>query len=149
MTPAAKDGFVFVGTEQSGFYSIDLKKAKLNWTYNDPEGTISTRSSPAVTTDHVVFGARNRKVYSIDPVTGLENWSKVLKGNIDSSPVIVGDRVFVGTTNGRLYELELASGKIAWEKQLDGGLIGSPAVGFGRLMIATDRGVVYCFGKSE
>lgn len=148
VTPAAMGDYIFVGTEQSGFYSINWKKAELKWTFNDPEGTISTRCSPAVTKGHVVFGARNRKVYSIHPITGKSNWSTELKANIDSSPVIVGDRVFVGAIDGRLYELELKTGKIVWQKQFDGGFIGSPAVAFGRLVIATDRGVVYCLGKS-
>ena len=147
VTPAAQGDLIFVGTEQSGFYAIDWKKAELKWTFNDKEGPISTRSSPSVTEDHVVFGARNRKVYSINPISGKENWSAELKANIDSSPVIVGNRVFVGSTDGRFYELELKTGKIVWQKQFDGGFIGSPAVGFGKLVIATDRGVVYCLGS--
>lgn len=147
VTPAAMGDYIFVGTEQSGFYSINWKKAELKWTFNDPDGTISMRCSPAVTDGHVVFGARNRKVYSVNPINGKSNWSTELKANVDSSPVIVGDRLFIGSIDGRFYELELKTGKIVWQKQFDGGFVGSPAVAFGRLVIATDRGVVYCLGS--
>ena len=149
VTPAAQGELIFVGTEQSGFYAIDWKQAELKWTYNDVDGPISTRSSPSIVGDHVVFGARNRKMYSLNPISGNENWATELKANIDSSPVIVGNRIFIGSTDGRLYELELQTGKIIWQKQFDGGFIGSPAVGLGKLVIATDTGVVYCLGSKK
>ena len=149
VTPAAQGDFIYVGTEQSGFHAIDWKNAKPKWKFNDDEGSISTRSSPSVNSNHVIFGARDRTVYSLNPNNGKKNWSTELKANVDSSPVIVQDRVFVGSTDGRLYEIELKTGKIVWQTQLDGGFIGSPAVGFNRLVIATERGVVYCLGKKS
>ncbi len=147
VTPAAVGNRVFVGTEQSGIHAIDWEQAEPIWTFNNDEATISTRSSPAVAGDHVVFGARDRTVYSLHPVTGSENWRTELKANIDSSPVIVGERVFVGSTDGRLYELKLQTGEVVWQQQFNGGFIGSPAVAYERLVIATDRGVVYCLGE--
>jgi outer membrane protein assembly factor BamB len=147
VTPAILDNSLFVGIEQGVFLGIDWQKSELIWKFEDPNGTGSIRGSPAVVDQHVVFGARNRNVYSLNPKTGTTNWTTTLKSAVDSSPVIVGSRVFVAATDGRLYELELASGKIIWEKQFDGGFIGSPAVAFGRLVIASDRGVVYCLGE--
>ena len=149
VTPAALGDNIFVGTEQSGYYGIDWKLAQRKWNFNDKEGPISSRSSPSVVAGHVVFGARNRKVYSVDPDTGKQNWATELKANIDSSPVIVGQRVFIGSTDGRFYELELKTGKILWQKQFNGGFVSSPAVGFGKLVVATDRGVVYCLGNDK
>ena len=96
-----------------------------------------------------MFGASNRKVYSLNAESGQLNWSTVLKSKIVSSPVIVDGRVLVGSTDGRFYQLDLKTGKIVWEKELRGGIIGSPAVAFGRVVIATDRGVVYCLGAKE
>lgn len=148
VTPAVVGETVFVGTEQSGFFAIDWKESRVKWQFQT-EGTASIRSCPAVTKGHVIFGAQDRTVYSLDPKNGKKNWSRTLKSKIDSSPVIVGERVFVGATDGRLYGLDLASGEIKWEKELNGGIIGSPAVAFERLVIATDRGVVYCLGSKE
>ena len=149
VTPAARGDRLFVGTEQAGFYCIDWKRARVVWHYDDPPGGISTRSSPALVKGQVVFGAANRRVYSLDSETGKLNWSRLLKAKIESSPIIVGDRVFVGSLDGRFYELSLESGAVVWEKQLRGRVIGSPAAAWGRLVIATDRGLVYCLGAAR
>ena len=148
VTPAVMGDTVFVGTETAGFMAIDWKKSRVNWKF-EVEGNAPIRSCPAVNKGHVVFGAQDRTVYSINPESGKRNWSTTLKSNVDSSPVIVGERVFVGSTDGRLYALELETGDIKWEKQLNGGITGSPAVAFRRLVVATDRGVVYCLGDKE
>lgn len=148
-TPAVSGGKAVVGTEQAEFICIDLKKVSAAWGFADEDGPASIRGAAAVKGNQVVFGARNRQVYSIDLKTGKQQWTRTLKGKIDSSPVIVGDRVFVGGGDGRLYILSLEDGEELWVKQLKGPLISSPAVGFEKLVIATDRGVVYCLGKKK
>jgi outer membrane protein assembly factor BamB len=146
-TPAAQGNRVFFGTESGDFFAVDWKKINNEWTFAEPQSGNSIRSCAAVTEGHVVFGARNRNVYSLNPKTGEKNWVVRLKAKIDSSPVIVGERVFVASTDGRLYALSLSNGEMLWEKQFNGGIISSPVVAFGKLVIATDRGVVYCLGE--
>lgn len=148
VTPAARGNRLFVGTEQAGFFCIDWKQARVLWHFDDPGGGISTRSSPAIKGRHVVFGAANRHVYSLNTETGKLNWSTVLKAKIESSPIVVGDRVFIGSMDGRFYELTLDRGDIVWKKQLRGRIIGSPAAAWGRMVVATDRGFVYCLGPT-
>ena len=148
-TPAALDDQVFFGTEQAEFIGVDWKTAKATWSFADDNGQASVRGSAAVTKGHVVFGARNRQVYSVSPITGKKNWAVTLKANVDASPIIVGDHVYVGSTDGRFYKLSLANGEKVWEKQFNGGFLSSPAAAFGKLVIATDRGVVYCLGKKS
>lgn len=149
VTPAATDQFAFFGTEQVGFYCVDWKAEKISWNYQDPLGPASTRSNPAVTAGHVVFGARNRKVISLEPKTGKVNWQFEARGPIDSSPVIANDRVFVGADDRRMYILDLSNGEKIAERELNGKIIGSPALSNGKLIVATNRGVVYCLGKKE
>ena len=138
---------VFFGTEQGDFFAVNWKEIKNQWVYEDEVGGNSIRSCAAVSKNHVVFGARNRQVYSLNPKNGEVNWTASLKAKVDASPVIVGERVFVASTDGRLYALNLDDGSVVWEKQFNGGFLSSPAVGFDRLVIATDRGVVYCLGS--
>lgn len=147
VTPAARDDFVFVGTEQAGFYCINWRTTEIVWQFDDPEGGLSTRSSPALKGNQVVFGASNRRVYSLDTSSGEVQWTTLLKAKVESSPIIVDDRVLVGSSDGRFYMLELATGKILWQKQLNGGILGSPAAAYGHVVVATQRGVVYCLGK--
>ena len=146
-TPAALGKQVFFGTEQAEFIAVDWKSAKPTWAFADDNGPASVRGSAAVTKGHVVFGARNRQVYSVSPKTGKKNWAVTLKANVDASPIIVGEYVYVGSTDGRFYKLALSNGDQVWEKQFNGGFLSSPAAAFERLVVATDRGVVYCLGK--
>lgn len=148
-TPAVSNGKAVVGTEQAEFICVDLKKVSAKWGFADKDGPASIRGAAAVKGNQVIFGARNRQVYSVNLETGKLQWTRTLRGKIDSSPVIVGDRVFVGGGDGRLYILSLKDGEELWTKQLKGPLYSSPAVGFEKLVIATDRGVVYCLGKKK
>ena len=148
-TPAVMKELVFFGTEQDEFIAVDWKTAEGKWSFSDENGPAPVRGCAAVTPGHVVFGARNRFVYSVDPESGEKNWGVELKAKVDGSPVIVGQRVYVGSTDGRFYVLSLKNGNKIWEKQFKGGFVSSPAVASGKLVIATDRGVVYCLGKPE
>lgn len=148
-TPAVLGDCVFFGTEKADFFAIDSKAIELKWKRPDPKGGTSIRSSAAVTQGHVVFGGRNRKLVSLNPANGEENWSVTLKNKIDSSPIIVGDRVIAASTDGRLYIIDLDSGKELWQKQFNGSFIGSPAFAEDRVIIATDQGVVYCLSLQQ
>ena len=151
-TAAALGEDVFFGTEEGGFFSINYSNSKINWKWEDPAGPTPIRSSAAVTENHVVFGARNRKVNCLDPTNGTLKWATTVKAKVDGSPIIAGDRVYVGSTDGRLYVLDLADGKVLWQKQLKGSILGSPAIFSGenpRLVVATERGTVYCLKPSN
>jgi len=101
-TPAASGSTAYFGNEKGTFYSVDVANLETNWTVEDDRGGNSIRSSAAIADGHVVFGARNRKLYSFNPHTGDENWSTTLKNKVDSSPVIVKNRVIAASTDGRL-----------------------------------------------
>ena len=142
-TPAAKGETVFFGIEKGDFLSVDAATLKTAWLWEEPLGGSAVRSSAALAEGHVVFGARNRKLYSFHPETGKENWATTLKNKIDSSPVIVKNRVIAASTDGRLYLLNLADGKLLWQKQFNGGFTGSPAFAHNHLIVATDSGTVH------
>ncbi len=142
-TPAARGDVVFFGNEKGDFFSMDCAEMKTLWKYQDELGGNSIRSSAALADEHVVVGARNRKLYSFDSKTGNENWSVTLKNKVDSSPMIVKNRVVVASTDGRLYLIDLENGSKLWEKQFNGSFTGSPAFAHGHVIIATDEGTVY------
>ena len=148
-TPAADGDTTYFGNEKGTFYSVNVATSETNWTVEDERGGNSIRSSAAITDGHVVFGARNRKLYSYNPQTGAENWSTTLKNKVDSSPVIVKNRVIAASTDGRLYLLNLENGELLWQKQFNGGITGSPAFAHGFVIIATDDGIVYALKFAE
>lgn len=149
VTPAALGDLVCFGTEQAGFYAINWKKQTVEWHFDDARGSASTRSCPAATEGHIVFGARNGFVYSLKPADGSINWTFEARGPVDSSPIIARQRVYIGGDDGRMYVLNLADGIMVSEKELNGKIVGSPAIANGRLIVATSRGVVYCLGKKD
>jgi len=144
-TPAAMGDAVFFGTEKADFFAVDWGKVEIKWKRPDPQGGSSIRSSAAVTDGHIVFGGRNRKLYSLNPVNGEENWAVTLKHKIDASPIIIGNRVVAASTDGRLYVIDLATGEKLWERSF----VGSPAYAQQRIIIATDEGVVYCLSLEQ
>jgi len=146
VTPALLGDRIFFGTEQNGFFAIDWRRAATVWTFDDPEGAVAFRGSPAVVPGHVVTTTRGRKVFSLDPETGTVQWSYLAPGAVDSSPVIAGQRVYIASADGRLYVLRLDNGELVAEHELGGRLLGSPALSRGRLVVATDRGSVFCLG---
>ncbi len=141
---------VFFGTGQLGFLSVNWKKAKAGWKFEEPEQIKSNAAAVKYKgKTHVIFGTGRRKVISLDSVTGETNWTFTAKSGIDTSPVIVGDRVVVLGNTGHFYILNLADGKKVFEKQFSGGFRGSPAIADGKVVIATMRGTVYCLTKDE
>jgi outer membrane protein assembly factor BamB len=128
------------------FFGIDWKEAKTIWTWQDDRRSQAFRSSPAVTSEAVIVGGRDKTVRAFEPQTGKEKWTYTTRARVDSCPVVVDNRVFVGAADGRLYALDLASGKEVWQYEAGGGFAGSAAIADSRLVIANDEGTVFCFG---
>ena len=71
-SPVVTDGKVYAGGSDGAFRCIDLKTGKAIWTYDNVEG--HAVSTPYASRERVVFGTWGGKLYSLDPVTGREQW---------------------------------------------------------------------------
>lgn len=56
-SPAVMGDTAFVGTEGHDFFAIDLRRRKVLWRYESPQGAAAFRSSAAVTGKAVIVGA--------------------------------------------------------------------------------------------
>ncbi len=148
-TPAVLADCAFVGTEARRFLAIDLKQAKVLWTFESPKNKQAFRASAALTSEAVYVGCRDRHVYALDIKTGQLLWQFATRGQVDSSPVVVGDRLFVGSEDGRLYSLDRRTGNLLWQFDLGGQIVASPAVAEGCLVIANTDGQLSCFGALD
>jgi outer membrane protein assembly factor BamB len=138
---------LYVGTMSSNeVLAIDVKKAEIVWQFQSPRVPNAFASSPAVTSNLVVIGSKDRRVWAIDRRKGIDVWSFVTDRHVNSSPVIAGQRVYAGSMDGNLYVLDLAMGTLLQKIDL-GPISASPAVADGRLVIGTEKGVVYCLGS--
>jgi outer membrane protein assembly factor BamB len=140
---------LYVGTMSNQLLDIDLKKEAVKWKYEPTENPQPFYSSPAVTSDLVIVGSRDKRVYAFNRLTGKPAWNYPTQGKVDSSPVIVGQRVYVGSNDGHLYVLDLANGTLVQKINLGGPITSSPAVADHCLVIGTQNNVVYCLGKEE
>ncbi|MEO1084687.1 MAG: PQQ-binding-like beta-propeller repeat protein, partial [Acidobacteriota bacterium] len=115
------------------------------WRYKHPEREFPFYSSPAVTSEVVVVGGRDKMIHALDVKTGKVQWTHTMRTRIDASPVIIGDRVIVADQSGILRILDLEDGGVSWEFTADDAFLGSPAVTDGIMVIAAGDGAVYAF----
>jgi outer membrane protein assembly factor BamB len=137
-------GCAYFGHMENEFVCIDLEKGTNRWTYRDR--AFPYYSSPAVTSNRVVFGGRDKRLHCVNRADGKPVWTFPTLGKVDSSPVVCGDKVVVGSDDGRLYVVSLDKGKEVWKREIGQPVSASPAIVDGRIVIGSDDGSVYCFG---
>jgi len=147
-TAAVEGDTAYVGTMANQVLAVNWKTLKRGWEFEAKRRQQPFYSSAAVTTDLVVIGGRDKRVYALDRATGKEKWSFVTEGNVDASPVVVGSRVYVGclSNTGEFYALDLATGKLAQAITLDSAVGGTVGVGPDCLLVGTDKGTLYKLG---
>ena len=138
------DGRAYFGHYGNAFVCVDVAKSEVVWTYTSQDQAFF--SSPAITSDRVVFGGRDRHLHCVERATGAPLWKFRTKRKVDSSPVIAGDRVVFGSGDGRVYILSLAKGEELWSYDLGEPILSSPAVVAGKVYIGANDGLLYCFG---
>jgi eukaryotic-like serine/threonine-protein kinase len=65
--------------------------------------------------ESLLIPTNNRKLYCIDPVTGIKRWEFTCSGNMLSSPAVYNDVAYLGTSNG-IYAIDMFTGKQKWYK---------------------------------
>lgn len=147
-TAAVKDDFAYVGTMANQVVGVDWKNKKKAWAFEAAQRQQPFYSSAVVTSDLVIAGSRDQKLYALNRTTGKPVWNFTAEGNIDGSPVVVGGRVYVGcmSKDGNFYAIDLKTGKKLQELNLDSAVVGSIAVGPDCLIVGTDKGTIYCLG---
>lgn len=146
-TAAVWDNRAYVGHYGNRFVCVNLESGKVDWSYRYRD--FAFFSSPAVTADRVVFGARDKRVHCVKRDTGERQWMFATQGAVDSSPVICDDKVVVGSNDGRLYVLDLQTGAEIFQYEIGADIAASPAVVNGWVLIGAGDGVMYAFGPAE
>ena len=141
---ALVDNHLYVGHYENAFLSVDLKEGKVEWTYRDRG--FPYLSSPAVTSDRVLVGCRDKRLHCLNRANGEAVWVFPTRGKVDSSPVVAGNSVVFGSDDGRIYQVSLADGKELWSYEIGQPVQSSPAVVDGNLVLGAADGVLYCFG---
>jgi len=139
----------FVGTFENTVLGIDVEDSKILWRYKHSDREFPFYSSPAVTSEVVVIGGRDKLVHAIDAKTGEGLWTYTTKARIDSSPVISGNRVFIAGNDGDILGLDLSTGEVDWQFESGSSISASAAISDGRMILGTLDGLLYAFKAKE
>lgn len=147
-TPALVEGVLYFGTSEGLVLAVDWKAQKTLAKFETRQPR-EVHSAPAVTSDRVIIGARDKGVYCLDRQTLEQQWVFNTRAGNDGSPVVVGDRVYIGSGDKFLYGLSLVNGQEVWKHSAGVSFSdASPAVAEGRMVVCTDgpAGKILCFG---
>ena len=142
---ALADGKAYFGHYGNAFVRVDLESGAIDWSYGDGQNPFF--SSPAVGTERVVFGGRDKALHCVRRDDGGELWSFPTRRKVDGSPVICGGKVVFGSGDGWLYVLDLESGRELWSYETGQAIFSSPAVAGGVIVVGSNDGRLYAFGK--
>lgn len=136
----------YFGHYGNAFVRASIASSKIVWAF---EGRQAFFSSPAIATDRVVFGGRDKRLHCVRKEDGEELWSFPVRRKVDGSPVICGDAVVFGSADGRLYVLALEDGAERWSYEIGQPILSSPAVVDGTVLIGANDGGLYAFGAAK
>ena len=139
----AVDGkFAFAGVRDGSLLCADLEQGDIVWFSHESEE--QTFSTPAVTSNRVVYSSDNGWVYAVDYEDGSLIW-KHETGGLPTSPVIAKDKVVV-SADGVLYLLDRKDGHRVWSTEVSDE-ISSPALVGKQIVVGADDGAVSAFGE--
>jgi outer membrane protein assembly factor BamB len=150
-----RDQVIFGDTEAT-LYTLHVKTGKLlreyrivgdsmkNENYGFDRRAIT--SSPVVTGDQVIFGARDGYLYSLDAKTGKENWKMDHRVSWVISTVAVRDTIVVtGTSDGRFVQaIHVVTGKEIWRFRTPLAVWASPFILGNYVYAGSFDGQLYC-----
>jgi outer membrane protein assembly factor BamB len=105
-SPAAVDGFVFLGGDDQSVRAIDATTGELRW--NNPLG-YAIRSS-ATLADGGVYVGSGPTVTAIDRRAGTTLWTHVTGGAVTADIAVIGERVIISSQDGYVYALGPSGG---------------------------------------
>ncbi|MCV9928941.1 PQQ-binding-like beta-propeller repeat protein [Flavobacterium sp. LS1R49] len=161
-SPIAKNGVVFIGSEDGFLYAIEEKNGKEKWKFK-ANGAI--HSSPSIYGNIIYFGSFDGYYYAVNTTTGKQIWKFETGGEhwygeigmwgmkpndmlMDdlwdfylSSPVVYKDgkaaSVLFGSSDGNIYSVDVKKGSLNWKFKTDGPIHSTPVIDKNTLYIGS------------
>lgn len=138
------DGIAYVSHFGGEIGAYDVEAGEEIWKVVAGTG-VELYASPAVSSQRVYVGARDKTLRCLDRMDGKEIWRFTSRRDVDSSTVICDSALYVGGMDGRLYAIDPETGEELWSYEIGAKLSASPAISNGTLVISSEDGVVYAF----
>ncbi len=146
--PAVADGVLYVGADDSRFYSMDIKDGAMKWIYKN--ATAGYTSSPVVINNLAYTGSKDGSFYAFDVQSGEPSW-QILTGKVIESSPAMGDGVIVfGTDGGLIIAIDAATRKEKW--RYDTGvsdILSSPLIADGSVFVGSNDGNIYALNTTN
>jgi outer membrane protein assembly factor BamB len=146
----ADKAFLAAGTE---VYAVDLNTGSEVWRYPAKANAKTTfYTNPVLSPDgQLLVPSYDKKLYSINPATGLENWSFSGSTNrLVGSPLVTQDMIFQPSTDHFIYALDM-TGKQVWKHETGGPIWAQPATldACNCIFVASMDHTVYAFESTS
>jgi outer membrane protein assembly factor BamB len=139
---ALEDGVIFL-TESGRLNRYNLSGKSIWQTETD----VTTRCSPALKDDIIIFGNDDGEVVTVDLEDGEIINVNFIGGIFTGSPTIDEDVAYMSNNNGIIYSVDLNSTEVIWEHDTGARLIMSPAVDDKNVIIGNLSGTLLSLDK--
>jgi len=136
---------IYFTTEIGSAYKFTSRGKKVWETHT----RVSTRSSPALKNNLLIFGNDKGGIIALDSETGDSVYVKKIGGYFFSGVTISDDDIFVGNNNGNLYALNVSNGEIIWQFDTGARILMNPAVDDKNVYIGNLEGTFYSINKTD
>ncbi len=99
----AGGGTLYVGGHDNNVYALNAITGDLLWTFQTEN---AVWASLLAIKDHLIVGDESGFLYSLDRLTGVENWRMNLGSAIMIPPVVSNGLLIVRTADGNVYGIE-------------------------------------------
>jgi outer membrane protein assembly factor BamB len=145
-TPIVDRDIVYIGTYSGQVLALNMLSRGQNltfpqrgdgeWVWDCPIDNAKSNAivaDLAMSEDALYVASSNGRVYSLDKVSGDENWRRedipVLAEKLWTSPVIQGNTLYVSTLDGHIYALSVETGELLdWSFESEAGFDSSPVI---------------------
>jgi outer membrane protein assembly factor BamB len=132
-------------------YAVNLASGTEKWRFpQDADNKITFFAAPALTEDgQLIIGGYNHLLYSLDPVSGVQNWTYDGAENKYIASVLAnGEQIFAPNSDNQLHALG-SNGVLSWQFPTEQSLWGAPTSNGERVYLGSMDHRVYALDKAS
>lgn len=137
--PVARDGLVYIGTEDNRLVAISVDESTIEWEQN----VGSPISAPLTIGEHVYAAGWSYPLKAYNPMDGTVEWSFDPTYQTISAALEENGSVYVGSSND-LFARNMNDGRPEWEYSTDSAVWAPPAIDNNRVYITAENGAIIC-----
>jgi outer membrane protein assembly factor BamB len=145
------DQHLFLGNLEGTFFCVDASTGETSWKYSIPDNTAlkGIRSTAAVSSTSVFFGADDGALYSLETRGGRLRWRHPTGAPVIAPVVSDSLTVLAANLDGTVIALSPDSGRVLWSFPAGRAVRGHPLLTPDLAIVATTGGVIYGLDRTS